>query len=249
MKTVVINARTPCLWNCFVASIPAYLDGTMPDDIVEVYSPPRIVPLAPPHGLRASLSADLTTGWDLKTQDARVSLMMQIKMRKPTVIVSSPPCTMMSGIQNLNWSKMTREKRERLFYEGLLHLNFAMILCDYQRSRGRFFVHEHPDNALSWDHSTVLDISKQNDVLLARFHMCYFGLKSKVTEIPVQKSTKVMTNMPEVHEKLNGCNCPGHKLHQILQGMEGGMKRSEWSQQYPDEFCQAILEAVKGHMS
>ena len=41
---------------CSKPSIPQQLDGTLPDDLMEVYSPPRLVPVAQERGLRASLN-------------------------------------------------------------------------------------------------------------------------------------------------------------------------------------------------
>jgi hypothetical protein len=162
--------------------------------------------------------------------------------------MSSCPCTMLSSIQNLNWKKLPREERERAFREALLHLQFSMLVCDFQQANGRKYIHEHPDNCMSWDTDVVKNRARDKYASMPRFHMCAYGLKSKVQELPVLKTTKLLTNLREVHEKINGVWCPGpehHPKHQILQGLEGGMKRSEWAQRYPDKFCQAVIEAVQ----
>ncbi len=52
-------------------SIPKYLDGTLPDDLIELYSIPRLCPVArDSFGMRAVLSIDKEVGWDLGFDEA-----------------------------------------------------------------------------------------------------------------------------------------------------------------------------------
>ena len=48
-----------------VIAVPSWLDGTLRDDVVELFSPPRMVPRCAAFGLRASLSVDIKVGWNL----------------------------------------------------------------------------------------------------------------------------------------------------------------------------------------
>ena len=237
-----IPRRVPELW---FASVPRYLDGTLQDDFAEVYSPPRILPHAVEIGLRGDLSADLTTGYNLLTHSSRLDLMMQVKARRPKVLMLSPPCTMMSGLQNLNWCKMLPETREAEFREGMLHLNFSMLLADLQVSSGRAFIFEHPDPALSWHHTSAVEMATVPNACHARFHMCCFGLVSKVEKTPILKATKLLSNISDLESVFNNQWCKVHEAHQILNGVEGGVPRSLWAQRYPPDFCNAIAKLVK----
>ena len=81
-------------------SVPSYLDGTIRDDVLELFSPPRVVPRCKEQGLRAVMSIDLVTGFDLLTLDGRQRAMHEVTKRRPTVIISSPPCTCFSAVRN-----------------------------------------------------------------------------------------------------------------------------------------------------
>ena len=61
---------------------------------------------------------------------------------------------------------------------------------------------------------------------------------------PVKKRTKIMTNSPSLFKALNGKFCPGDHEHQVISGNEGGMKRSQAAQVYPDSLCTAISKAL-----
>ena len=242
LAEVLITPRCPYLWCC---SVPRHLDGTLQDDFIELFSPARMVPVAAALGLRANLSVDLTTGWNLGSNDGRLSFMIALKSRRPKMVFTCCPCKTMSCIQNLNWKKLPVARREGEFREALAYLDFSMLVCDFQQRSGRKFGHEHPHNCLSWDHSTCADISALPETDFAHFDMCYFGLKSKVTKKPMLKPTKVMSNAAEVILRLDKKKCPGHECHQILQGLEGGVARSEWAQIYPLDFCKAVVEGVR----
>ena len=243
LEEVMIPPRCPQLWCC---QIPRHLDGTLQDDFLEIYSPPRMVPVAAALGLRANLSIDLNTGWNLSYNDDRLRVMIALKSRRPKMVWTCCPCTMLSCIQNLNWKKLLVAKRERDFREALAHLDFSMLVCDYQQRCGRKFGHEHPDSCLSWDHSTCVTVAALAESQFARFDMCSFGLTSKVTSTPMLKPTKVMSNAKELIAKLDKKKCmAAHPEHQIMQGLEGGVPRSEWAQVYPREFCEKVVAGIQ----
>ena len=242
----MVPVRVQYLWD---VKVPRHLHGTIQDDVVEVYSPPRVLEHATRLGLRGNLSADLETGWDLTKVQDRTSLMIQIKARRPKTLILSPPCTWFSTLMQLNWAKIPQEKRETLLREAILHLEFSLLLADYQQSCGRKFVLEHPDKALSWNSSKIKYLTdKDQCICQARFDMCCFGLRSKVDLSPHRKPTRILTNMALLWEKLNNCRCTvGHK-HTPIQGSEGGMRRSRWAQVYPDAFCALLAQAACEHM-
>lgn len=217
MREEVIPHRMPELW---WVTVPAQLNGTIQDDFMEVYSPPRMVPLAVKAGMRASMSMDLLTGWNFLSRDARILAVQEIKARRPKVLMLSPPCTMFSGLMNMNWSKLEPTKRELALVNGTNHLEFSMLLADLQDSSGRGWCFEHPDGARSWKNKSVRHMAEQAH--LARLDQCMFGLKSKVDQVAMKKCTRLLTNMREVHTALHHRMCDKCHTHRSIQGSEGG---------------------------
>ena len=70
-------------------------------DLVEIYSPPRVVMMAARYGLKPGESMDLTNGWDFTLQRHREAAERYIKMMKPRLVIGSPECRMFSALQNL----------------------------------------------------------------------------------------------------------------------------------------------------
>lgn len=226
-------------------SVPLALDGTLPDDLAEVYSPPRVAAQAVKAGMRASLSADLLTGWNLAVPDERARLVQEIRRRRPKVLILSPPCTWFSGLMNFNWSKLPVPVREKALKLATTHLEFCMFLASTQHKAGRGWLFEHPAAAKSWKNTRVCEVSGMPGVQRSSFDQCRFGLKSKVDKRPMKKRTSFLSNMPSVGLKFCNSNCLGCPDHVVIQGSEGGVKRSVWAQRYPELLCQEICSAAR----
>ena len=69
-------------------------------DLMEVFSPPRVVPTACGMSLTASVSIDIITGYDLATWRGRHETIGLIGKYRPRVLVLSPPCTMFSRLMH-----------------------------------------------------------------------------------------------------------------------------------------------------
>ena len=57
---------------------------------MEVYRPPRVIPFAGELGFPGGLSADLLTGWNFTKADARIAIVIEVKVRRPRVLTLSP---------------------------------------------------------------------------------------------------------------------------------------------------------------
>ena len=64
-----------------------HLDGTIQDDVMEIYSVPRVVPVAIAAGLRGDLSIDLKSGQNLREHIWQDWEMKQIRARRPKVVI------------------------------------------------------------------------------------------------------------------------------------------------------------------
>lgn len=103
--------------------------GTMlADDVVEVYSPPRVVAAAA-RGLRAKALIDLKTGYDLNSTSDKMSVRELLHRRHPCLLLTSPPSTKFSPMQNI------RQRPELLaeeLPELIEHVNYSM---DFQEDQ------------------------------------------------------------------------------------------------------------------
>ena len=146
-------------------------------DVAEVDSPPRVVQMAVRIGLIGGRSMDLKTEWDFSFRANRRRAIEAILHDDPWIIGGSPPCTMFSLLQQLNvhkfghlseWKKAFDEKK-RVAEE---HMRFCVQLYRLQVSRGRYFVHEHPGGATSWDLQFMSDLEKVNGVVRVQADQC-----------------------------------------------------------------------------
>ncbi len=230
-----LRSRTP--------RAPAMLDGTLCDDVAELFSPPRIIPYCRALGLRGSLSLDLLTGWDLSSRDVQLEAWRVLQARRPKVVITSAPCTLFSVLMASNWSRMSGESKRRKTVLGTMLFDFGMCAVQEQLARGRAFVHEHPKGAASWRRRSAVEISSRPGVLLASFEQCQFGLVSKSGK-PMRKPTTIMTNIAPLYSALNGVTCQGGHDHQVVAGWEGGERRSVHSQRYPEGLCRCVAAAI-----
>ena len=108
IQAKVVQERAP--------DVQAYLGrdlgGALQDDVMEVFSPPRILEHTATLGLRGDLSADLATGWDLSLERDRANLLTEIVRRRPKIVFLEPPCTWFSKLLCLNWKHIPRHLRE-----------------------------------------------------------------------------------------------------------------------------------------
>ena len=123
--------------------------------------------------------------------------------------------------------------------EATAHIQCCMREYEEQRKNGRFFLHEHPDSATSWQLKEVVVMSMSGGVEIEHVDMCGDGKGL------VRKRTKVMSNAPEVLKRIaRQCsNGPGKQDtdHKHVQLIGGKAKRA---QIYPRAFCKAVCEGV-----
>ena len=97
----------------------------------------------------------------------------------------------------------------------MLLLRFSMLLATMQLRAGRKFVFEHPASASSWGESCVKALAGRRHVDTVIFDQCTLGLKSPVSEQPMMKTTKLLTNVPKILQTFKQFRCkkevPGEK--------------------------------------
>ena len=133
--------------------------------VTEIFSPPRINGVAERLGIIKGISLDLTTTdpddgkpWDFNDNAKRTKAMKMIKGKEAMLVVGSPMCKAFSQIQTMNKNKMGAEKWDQLQKEGRRHLEFCMELYTIQDVQGRYFLHEHPWGATSWNETKTKEL-------------------------------------------------------------------------------------------
>ena len=216
-----------------VVEIYGQLGNGQLDDVVEVYSPPRVVPAAASRGLQASLSIDLDTGYDLSQARVREEVRREICHRRPRLLISSPPCAKFSQLQNL---RADQDAHQQELVQAREHMSFAMSLLEDQLARGGHGLHEHPDTATSWQLKEVQAYLEHDEVMLVKSHLCRFGLRVRGEVRP--QSTLFATTCDAIAVNLQKlCKCP--TLYEPLISGQPGL-----AQVYPPELVSAILDGL-----
>ena len=114
-------------------------------------------------------------------------------------------CTAWCTWQRLNRTRMDPMAARRMMAKARLHLDFVTELYKDQVDDGRFFLHEHPAHAESWEEPMIKVIETMDSVEVVQADQCQydnvvtFGLEKGM---PIKKPTKFMSNAPELLKKL-----------------------------------------------
>ena len=113
-----------------------------------------------------------------------------------------------------------------------------------QVEAGRWFLHEHPAGATSWQMAQMVKLSRETGVVINVADQCMYGLRtpkegSKGEEQAARKRTKFMTNSFWVGLELR-TKCDGSHRHQHLIG-----GRAKAAALYPTGLCQAICAGLR----
>ena len=92
---------------------------------------------------------------------------------------------------------------------GRAHLEFCVKLYELQVRSGRFFVHEHPAGATSWQLDCVRKLLDEASVARVNGDQCQYG-QADESGRPIRKATGWMSNSSEVLRMLEK-KCPGRR--------------------------------------
>ena len=118
------------------------------------------------------------------------------------IVMGSPPCTMYSQVQKLSEKVRTpghpgreaaRARYAKKFSEAEAHLKFCAFIYWMQDKRGKYYLHEHPRRASSWDTACMKKIEALTNNVKVRSDMCAFGMRGK-NDFFVKKPTTFYTN-------------------------------------------------------
>ena len=84
-----------------------------------------------------------------------------IREYRPTFLIGSPMCTMFSQIQALHKGRNPEEFEARL-RKAERHMEFAVKMYRIQLKKGRYFIHEHPAGATSWQMESIRKLWRED---------------------------------------------------------------------------------------
>ena len=220
--------------------------------VSEIYSPPRVTAatkLLPELKIIPGFALDLTTAdadgklWDFDSKIMRDRAMQKVKDERPMLLVGSPMCTAFS-----TWQRINDKIRDPVVVAGekkraIQHLEFCVELYKEQMRHGRYFIHEHPAYATSWQEASIENLLKERGVERATCDQCQYGSTAENGD-PVKKPTTFMTNAPELAGELRA-RCQGRggacSRRQGGQHAQCRGKTARMAAVYHFKLCRAIL--------
>ena len=238
--------------------IPTWINGTLRDDVVELFSPPRVVPACARLGLRAELSMDVLTGYNFLTDEAIRRADHELERRRPRVLLNSSPCTWFSILTELwNKKKLSPDEIAHRSAEAYRLFEFGIERCERQVLGGNGAIHEHPPRATSWKRESAERFVQLPGVSTVDFDMCALGMTSPVSKVSLKKRSRLATNLDNVLTAFAArqCACTEYhlcgdrlKTHKIIQGSEHGIRLSKHSQVYPPAMCELLAQLIFDHV-
>lgn len=203
---------------------------------MELYSPPRVLPLTDPSGICPDvgcLSFDIVNGWDFRVTSLKALSIRILETWAIARLFLSPPCTMFSELQRLfNYKRMKQEVFNARMQEARSYLQHSMRAAKTQHGKRKMWMYEHPWKASSWKLEEIVSVQKMPGVYTVDFDMCSCGLLSPAG-VPVKKRTRIMTNSYFLVSALKEKQCDRSHEHRPIEGTELGHTMSKWCQVYP----------------
>ena len=199
---------------------------------------------------------DLTTvdsdgrPWDFDEKVMRERALERVRREKPLLLVGSPMCTAFSTWQRINDKIRDKYVVEAEKKRAVMHLEFCIELCREQLKHGRYFLHEHPAYATSWQEESMQKLMEESGVERTVCDQCMYGCKT-LEGAPVKKPTQFVTNSPELAKKLGvrctgrggACSRPSGGAHVQCRG-----KVARRAAVYDFKLCRAILVGFRNQL-
>lgn len=228
--------------------------------VVEVYSPPRVTAatkLLPELKIIPGFALDLTTVdadgklWDFDDKVMRDRALQRVKEERPMLLIGSPMCTAFSTWQRINDKNRSPVVVAAEKKRAIKHLESCVQLYLAQTAGGRYYLHEHPAYASSWQTGVIEGPMSEKGTIRVVGDQCVYGAADEEGS-PVKKPTGFMTNSPAIAGELSA-RCMGR--HGACSRPEGGMHRqcrgkvAQMAAVYDFKLCRAILVGFRKQMN
>ena len=229
--------------------------------VSEIYSPPRITAELRKKRYKwlvPGLALDLTINdpednkpWDFSVSAKRKRARLLLQDQRPYLLIGSPMCTMCSSWSSLNWAREADpENRRRRTVAAQVHMDFVVSLYHEQLAAGRYFLHEHPDQATSWALPSIRRILSVPGVQRITGDQCQYGAvahRGPRVGGPVKKPTGFMSNSEYVLGQL-GKRCEGKggycSAREGQKHVQCSGRIAQDAARYPRDLCRAVLRGI-----
>ena len=184
--------------------------------------------------------------------DKRAKARLLVETMKPLFLFASPVCTPWCTWQALNAYRYNRgDELQRERVRSIVHLRFLIELYHIQMDNKRYFVHEHPARAASWELDIIKDVMNDPRVDRADCDQCQYGAEVRFGSklgAPVCKPSGFMSNSPFTLSELK-VRCQGRQGECSRQG--GGVhaqcsgRIASDAARYPVGLVRAILKGFR----
>ena len=188
--------------------------------------------------------------WDFDEKVVRDRAWKKLKEERPMLLVGSPMCTAFSTWQRINDKIRDRYVVEAEKKRAIMHIEFCIELYREQLKHGRYFLHEHPAYATSWQLEAMQRLMGEQGVTTSVADQCLYGCLAE-GESPVKKPTRFVTNSEEIAKQL-GDRCQGRGG--MCSRPEGGKhtqcrgRAARMAAVYHFKLCRAILVGFRNQM-
>jgi len=190
--------------------------------VSEIYSPARVTQMIRDKKMKhimPGFAFDITVNdpedglpWDFSLKSKRDKARRIFREQKPFMLIGSPMCRHFSTWQALNFARSNDAAGMlRARTAAIVHIDFVASLYEEQLAGGRYFLHEHPKYATSWDVDSMVRLAAMPGVLLAHGDQCQYGAEIKDGPDrgqPIKKPSGFLTNSKHVFDAL-GRRCVG----------------------------------------
>ena len=103
---------------------------------------------------------------------------------------------------------------------AITHMEFVCQLYEEQHKQGRYFLHEHPMTASSWELGCIRRLAATICIFIVRCDQCQFGLTSRDAqgEGLALKPTYFMTDSAAIAKRLSKICGGGHCHVHLMEG-------------------------------
>ena len=119
--------------------------------------------------------------------------MDKVSRERPMLLVGSPMCTAFSSWQRINDKIMDPTVCAAEKARGLIHLSFCVDLYREQHKNNRYFLHEHPASATSWQSEVMEKLSSEDGIIKVTCDQCQYGMEDPDGNL-IKKPTTFLTN-------------------------------------------------------
>ena len=227
--------------------------------VSEIYSPPRVtaeILKSKSEFLTPGLAFDITVNdpddgqpWDFNVRAKREKAREILRKQQPYLLIGSPMCTAFSSWQHLNNARMGNTAKAQADKKNAIeHMNFVISLYIEQVQAGRYFLHEHPKNASSWNLPAMEELMKVSGVLLSHADQCQYGAQvahGPLKGRPIKKPTGFLTNSKSLNEILQRtCSGTGGVCSRGGSHVHCTGRIAKEAAIYPRGLCQAVIKGI-----